>query len=562
MKYLLIGVNAKYSHSNLAIRSLLRNCNSKDVDIAEYTINDHKENVVADIFEKGADVLCFSCYIWNIEYVKDIVSVIRTVMPDGIIIAGGPEVSYDAREFLSQNTAFDAVMRGEGERVFAQIVQNNACFNDIANVVYKSAGVIIENRTDNSLSDFNELIFPYTKDDVQGLKNKIVYYESSRGCPYNCSYCLSSTIKGVRFRDIATVKKELDFFIDNNVELVKFVDRTFNADKRRALEIWKYASERAVNTRFHFEIAADILTDEMFDFLKTVPEGLFQFEIGIQSVNPDTLAAVDRYNNLDDILKNVKRLVDMGNIHIHTDLIAGLPYEDLASFKHSFNRVYELRSHMLQLGFLKLLKGSKIRAEEAEHGYKYHNKATYEVLENKYISYKDILLLKGIESMTESFYNSGAFKRSLEIAVGAFESPFDFFEQLWYFYKLNGYNKRPVSKRELYYVLYDFCKNNNVSEKVYDNIKFDFIKNNRGAVFLKAGLASADKEFLKWRHSFLTEENIEKYMPQYAGWHAQDILKHIHFERFKSGVCENDGECVVIFDYLHSKEIILNVQTG
>ena len=485
MKILLTAINAKYIHSNPAVYSLRAYAGEEFkefIEIAEYTINNKTEEILADIYSRKPDVIAFSCYIWNRSIIGILLAELPKILPETDIWLGGPEVSYDAEDFLRKYPIVSGIMIGEGEETFLDIVEyyvgvgngvgieknriikevveseaitektstletrENAgekeeiahrikSLSEIQGIVYR-----IINKKDNiysvapnfsgeNIPDYNNEIhhtpprqptdiskLPFLYDNLSTFENRIIYYESSRGCPYRCSYCLSSIDKAVRFRDISIVKKELKFFLDNKVKQVKFVDRTFNCNKKHALEIWRYIAENDNGvTNFHFEIAAELITDEEIEVLRKMRPGFVQMEIGVQTVNPDTLNEIRRVSNIDKLRETVKKITENHNVHIHLDLIAGLPYEDYDSFKNSFNTVYEMHPQQLQLGFLKVLKGSFMYEKAEDYELKYTDEPPYEVLYTKWLSYDEILSLKKIEEMVEVYYNSNQFEYTLPV---------------------------------------------------------------------------------------------------------------------------------------------------
>ena len=434
MKALLVAVNAKYIHTSLSVRTLKAYANSDNVEMAEYTINERVEDILRSIFLKKADVVLFSCYIWNVEVCLDVADMLKKVSPETKIIFGGPEVSFDDTEYMQKYDFIDAIMRGEGEATFKEWLEIGEMADGIT---YRENGEIIRNKDRELIHDITSIPFPYTDEDIEKNSGKLIYYESSRGCPFRCSYCLSSTTHSVRFRDMDVVKEELMFFVRHNVRIVKFVDRTFNADRKRTCELVKFLIDNAKNTTFHFEVAADLINDELVELFKTAPEGLFQLEIGVQSTNDKTIKAIDRKTDFEMIKRAVKLVQKAGGVHMHLDLIVGLPFEDFNSFGKSFDDVFNLRPDVLQLGFLKLLRGTKIRSEEEKYGYRYNSKPPYEVLKNDFISYEDVLLLKGIEEVFERYYNSGVFKGAMEYLLKKYNSPFEMFKKLWLFYDGN-----------------------------------------------------------------------------------------------------------------------------
>ena len=463
MRILLTTLNSKYVHSNLALRYLypIAAMTDLEVELSEFTINNDKSYVYTEILRGGYDLVCFSCYIWNIEQIKELGANLKKASPKMKILLGGPEVSHDATELMEAHPWIDFVIRGEGEYPFSQfckeLISERYAFSYVEGLSYRRGGQIIENE-DAPLLDMELLPFPYGKLPVAA--DKVVYYEASRGCPYRCSYCLSSLDKGMRPMHVERVKEDLRFFLDEKVKQVKFIDRTFNYDKKRSYALWKFLIDHDNGvTNFHFEICGEILDDMLFDLLKRARKGLFQFEIGLQSANAKALEAVDRRDNIDAIWYNVKRLVAMDNIHIHVDLIAGLPYEDYASFGKSFNRVYALKADNLQLGFLKLLKGTKIRNAASEHGYVYREKAPYEVISNDYLSSVELIQLKMIEEVLDLFSNRGGFERTLSfLEKNVAAGPFDLFEQIADFYYAGGYQHRSHKKEALYRILMGFVE--------------------------------------------------------------------------------------------------------
>lgn len=525
MKYLLIGINSKYTHTNLAIRTLKAYAQSPEVSICEYTINENRAEVLSDIYKKKAEAYFFSCYIWNIEYIKKLSRELKKITGAKIIF-GGPEVSFNQEEIMCECEFLDACIIGEGEETFLELIKNGLDFKNTAGIVWRGG----RNKS-RALIDIDDVAFPYTEAEIKELSGRLIYYETARGCPFNCSYCMSSTIKGVRYRSLDKVKKELKFFIDNDVKIVKLTDRTFNANPKRAYEIFKFLIDNAGNTTFHFEIAAHILDDEIFSILKTAPKNLFQFEIGVQSTNPDTVLAINRTTDFEKISKEVKRIGSLKNIHIHLDLICGLPYETLEIFKKSFNDVIDLRPDMLQLGFLKLLHGTKIREEEKKHGYLYSEFPPYEVLGNTYLSYEELSELKRIEAMVDKFYNSGAFSNTLEFLLKQYETPYEMFYDLSAFFDENGLFSMSHSRNSLYEILADFGKTKGLSDAFSDLLKLDLFLN--GANQNPKWYKNQDDSFFKKRFE-LIENNPEVFsefnVPQ------KEIIKQVQFQKFSYDV--------------------------
>lgn len=435
MNILLCAVNAKYIHTNIAVRLIKGYCRERiksDISICEYTINNYAEDIVQDIFTKKPDVLVFSCYLWNIGMIRKISTMIKIILPEIIIVFGGPEVSYNSAEVLSSFPECDIIISGEGERtsfLLYSAIESSASLEGITGITYRnSAGEVVSNPPTPPL-DMAELPFPY--DNFSETENRICYYEASRGCPFRCQYCLSSIEKGVRFAPVEKVQKELQIFIDHRVPQVKFVDRTFNANNRFALDIVAYLIEHDNGfTNFHFEVAAETMSEELIKLLTTARKGLFQLEIGVQSTNDRTLKSISRNGAFDKICHVTEAMKTAGNIHVHLDLIAGLPYEDLSSFRNSFNDVHALYPHQFQLGFLKVLHGSGMEKMCSEHGIHYSPFAPYEVLYTNCLSYDDILYLKHIEELVETYYNSGRFLNSLMYLINHSESPFDMYSTL------------------------------------------------------------------------------------------------------------------------------------
>ena len=465
MRILLMAVNAKYIHSNPAIYSLQRyavNCNQElahCIELAEYTINNSMDNILADMYRRKPDVIAISCYIWNWTMVKEIIRESHKILPDAFIWVGGPEVTYNPEEVLEDNEDLTGVMIGEGEVTFYELSElyvgmENRKLSEIKGLCIRTDNGIV--RTEHRpLTDISTIPFLYSS--LDDFRNRIIYYESSRGCPFLCSYCLSSIDKTVRFRDLEVVKRELQFFLDNKVAQVKFVDRTFNCNHEHAMEIWRYIREHDNGiTNFHFEIEADLITEEELELLRTLRPGSVQMEIGVQSTNENTLRHIRRYAGIDRIRAVVKELKKANNIHLHLDLIAGLPYEDLESFRHSFNDVYAMEPEQLQLGFLKVLKGSHMAKMAEEYGLVYKGVPPYEVLYTKWLSYDDILMLKKIEEMVEIYYNSNQFGHVLPQLLKEFEDPFSMFFHLAEFYERKGYFVNTPSRTYRYKVILDF----------------------------------------------------------------------------------------------------------
>lgn len=482
MRILLTTLNSKYVHSNLALKYLYTCAeNSRNnIDILEFTINNEEDYVYTEILRKGYDVVCFSCYIWNIDKTLYLAENLKKARPDIKILMGGPEVSYDAIPFMSRHKFIDFIISGEGEAPFSELadtlLSGSREFEKIPGLTYRLEGKIYVNPPAPPLK-FETVPFPYIS--LVCEEDKIMYYESSRGCPFQCSYCLSSIDHRVRALPLDRVRSDLGYFIYKRVKQVKFIDRTFNWDKKRCYEIMKYliASDNG-ETNFHFEICGDLIDEELLQLLGTARPGLFQFEIGVQSTNERALRACGRKSDFEKLAENVKRLVEMGNIHIHLDLIAGLPYEDYDSFRKSFNDVYALKPHHLQLGFLKLIKGTAIREQAEDHGYVYREQAPYEIISSRYMSAMALVRLKKIENVLELYYNRGGFRRTLEFSVELAETPFDFYEELADYYYLKGFQHKSNKKEDLYriFLLYAGWKERfipDIKEKIKELLMLD-----------------------------------------------------------------------------------------
>ena len=546
MKILLAACNAKYIHSNLAVYNL-KSCSgeySSRVVVKEYTINQLRDDILKDIYLEQPDVICFSCYIWNISFVRELVPDLKKILPQVEFWAGGPEVSYDAVEFLKKNPAFFGVMVGEGEETFHELAgyyieRKPETLSEIRGVAFRD-----ENKDRNivhtgwrELMDLSKVPFAYSN--LTEFKNRIIYYESSRGCPFSCSYCLSSIDKKLRFRDIELVKKELQFFIDNKVPQVKFVDRTFNCKHDHAMEIWRYITEHDNGiTNFHFEISADLLRAEELALMKTMRPGLIQLEIGVQSTNPQTIKAIRRTMDFEKLKRIVEQIHSFGNIHQHLDLIAGLPYEGYDSFHKSFCDVYALRPEQFQLGFLKVLKGSHMMEMTGEYQILYKDREPYEVLSTAWLTYGEILRLKMVESMVEVYYNSGQFKNTLVFLEKYFDDPFQMYEALGRFYEKKGYSEISHSRMRRYEILMEFAGEQKEipPEALSDVMLLD--------LYLR--------ENLKSRPSFASDQKpYERLIWDYRK--AKKIPKTAHIEVFRDGKR-------LLFDYTDRDPLTNNAQ--
>lgn len=532
MKILLAACNAKYIHSNLAVYDLQAYAAeyADHIVLKEYTINQQKDDIMRDIYLEHPDVVCVSCYIWNVSFVKELMADLTKILPDADFWAGGPEVSYDAEKFLTENPEFKGVMVGEGEETFRELAgyyveKNSQDLKDMTGICYKDGEKIIHNGW-RQIMDLSSIPFIYK--DLSDFKNRIIYYESSRGCPFSCSYCLSSIDKKLRFRDTEMVKKELQFFIDNKVPQVKFVDRTFNCKHDHAMAIWKYINEHDNGvTNFHFEISADLLREEELQEMSTMRPGLIQLEIGVQSTNPDTIKAIHRTMDFEKLKGIVDRIHSFGNIHQHLDLIAGLPYEDYDSFRHSFNDVYALKPQQLQLGFLKVLKGSHMMEMCQEYGIVYKTREPYEVLSTKWLDYDHVLKLKTVENMVEVYYNSGQFQNTLEYLEGFFPDAFSIYERLGNFYMEKGYGDVSHTRMRRYEILLEFLED--VSEISMDQVKDQMVYD----LYLR--------ENLKNRPGFARDQKpFERQIWDFRK--REKVAKNAHVEVFADGK-------VLLFDY-------------
>lgn len=569
MKFLLAAVNAKYIHSNPGIYSLKAYAErtrgdlfpegaglpSVHVEIGEYTINNQMEQILEDIYRRKPDMVGFSCYIWNIVPCLELVRDLHKVLPDTDIWLGGPEVSFDAPELLLREPEVLGIMKGEGEETFAALLNGyeklgmsvrksvgmSGCrdqekkaeefwesLSSLPAAAYRGKDGTIQDHPVRPVMDMSRIPFLYSR--LEGFENRIIYYESSRGCPFSCSYCLSSVDKSVRFRDLELVKRELDYFLENRVPQVKFVDRTFNCRKSHALEIWRHIKEHDNGvTNFHFEIAADLLDEEELELIGTMRPGLIQLEIGVQSTNPRTIREIHRVMDLERLKKVVARINAGHNVHQHLDLIAGLPWEDYSSFHRSFNEVYAMEPEQLQLGFLKVLKGSFMYEQAENYGLVYRDKPPYEVLSTKWLSYDDVLKLKGIENMVEVYYNSGQFTRTLKYLEDWWKDAFVLYEQLADYYEQRGLTGLNHSRLARYEILHDF---------VEERTEGDFLMGAEDTLMCDLYL----RENAKSRPSFALDqspykEKIRSLTPELRG-----LGTRVHAEVLRSGK-------IMLFDY-------------
>ena len=559
MKTVLVAINAKYIHSNLAVYSLRSYARTfgYEPELLEFTINQQKDQILKGIYEAKPDLLCFSCYIWNLSYVEEIIEDIKKILPKITIWAGGPEVSYDAPQFLKRHPEVDGIMCAEGEKTLTELIRyyeseksQGKSLDEINGIVYQ------ENRTIHQtplrdIMNMDDLVFPY--EDLKDFEHKIIYYESSRGCPFSCSYCLSSIDKKLRFRSFSLVEKELEFFLAHKVPQVKFVDRTFNCKKSHAIAIWTYIKEHDNGiTNFHFEVAADLLTEDEIALIQTMRPGLIQLEIGVQSTNEKTLAEIHRKTDFEEITRKVKAVQKGENVHQHLDLIAGLPYENYESFGHSFNDVYALKPEQLQLGFLKVLKGSYM-AEAAEgYGCVHKAKPPYEVLGTRWLSYEEILKLKGVEEMVEVYYNSGQFQKTIRAMEHLFETAFSMYEELADFYEKNGYNEISHTRIRRYEILQEFLQEKEANLEYFKQLMiFDlYARENMKTRPQWANDLSAYK--MQILDFYKKEEENPELLTDYQGYQARQTIKMTHIEVFTYDVInenEEKGAYPVLFDY-------------
>lgn len=600
MKILLTAINAKYIHSNPAVYSLRAYAGETlmpYLEIAGYTINHRKEAILADLYRKAPDVIAFSCYIWNWNMVNALLAELPKVLPGVDIWLGGPEVSYNPEELLEKYPMVTGVMVGEGEETFRELAEyyyakfmsksapeaetGGGKLDTIRGIVYRVQDSSIRHeggapkqmfpqikksvpgeicRTPmRELTDISKLPFLYH--DLHPFEDKIIYYESSRGCPYRCSYCLSSIDRRVRLRNLDIVKKELQFFLNHKVRQVKFVDRTFNCSHGHAREIWQYLAENDNGvTNFHFEIAADIISEEELEILAQLRPGLIQMEIGVQTFNPETLREIRRTTDSGRLREVVGRIREGGNIHIHLDLIAGLPFEDYESFVHSFNSVYAMKPQQLQLGFLKVLKGSYLYEKTADYGMQFMDAPPYEVLSTKWLPYDKLLLLKQVEEMVEVYYNSNQFTYTLPILQTAFPDAFTMYLQLADFYCGHGYFLMTPSRIYRYQALLEYAMNTELAEQkdlLRQVLTFDLYlrENSKSRPSFGKDLTPYQSHI---RNFYKTEEKSRRYLPSYAGYDSRQLSKMTHIELFDYPVWEadiakrmkkSDRPVMLLFDY-------------
>lgn len=552
MKILLAAINAKYIHSNPAIYSLRAYVEKyqSQIELGEYTINQQTDEILEDIYRRKPDIIAFSCYIWNVEKVRELTEQISLVLPRTLLWAGGPEVSYHAADFLRDCPQMAGIMRGEGERTFARLaayyLEGVGALEEIAGITYRDQEGEVRKTPPGRVLSMDEIPFLYG--DLKEFTHRIIYYESSRGCPFSCSYCLSSIDKRVRFRSLPLVKRELQVFLDEKVPQVKFVDRTFNCNHAHAMEIWRYIREHDNGvTNFHFEIAADLLTEEEIALLATLRPGLVQLEIGVQSTNPVTIREINRKMDLPKLRDRVERIREGKNIHQHLDLIAGLPGEDLESFRRSFNQVYAMRPHQLQLGFLKVLKGSSMEERAAEYGTVYRPRPPYEVLSTRWISYGDLLELKGVEEMVEVYYNSGQFARTIEALSQAFADAYSLYRGLAQYYQERGWKGQNHSRMKRLEILRQFALETDGTRKtLYERLLLEdlYLRENSKSRPNWAMDLTPYKDLIA--HFYKEEAQNRTLLPGYEGYGYRQLRTMTHLELF---VREEGGLELVLFDY-------------
>lgn len=581
MKYLLAAINAKYIHSNLGIYSLKRYTEEKvrscydqvEIELGEYTINHQMDRILQDIYKRSPDVVGFSCYIWNILSVKELVRNLKKVMPKVRIWLGGPEVSYDAEHILTELPEVELVMLGEGEETFRQLVElsersmdgqeEKDAWSQLRGIAYRTEEGTVHSTGPAVLMKLDEIPFSY--ENLEGLEHRIIYYESSRGCPFSCSYCLSSIDKSVRFRSLSLVKQELLFFLERKVPQVKFVDRTFNCKKSHSMEIWRFLLEHDNGvTNFHFEVSADLLDEDELALIGQMRPGLIQLEIGVQTTYPETIAEIRRRMDLKKLSANVAAVNANHNVHQHLDLIAGLPFENLERFRQSFDEVYRMEPEQLQLGFLKVLKGSHMAEMAEEYGLFYQSQPPYEVLSTRWLGYGDLILLKGVEEMVEVYYNSGQFRETMRMLEQEFTSPFSMYEGLAQYYEANRLTGVSHNRLARYEILYDFILD--VLEKrlpkadaeerrrsVYrDRLMYDlYLRENVKSRPAFAGELGRTKEAVK--QFFIREAVHPLYLKGYEAYDSKQIAKMAHMEPMADG-------SYVLFDYKNRDALLGNAK--
>lgn len=540
MKVVLSTLNAKYIHSSLALAYLEEACRSDswELETLEFTINDKLDQIMTRLYRSQPDVLCFSTYIWNIEEILSLCQDFKKVSPQCLIILGGPEVSYDSTRILEEHPSIDYIVRGEGEISLRELLGQVFAGKDldkVKGITYRYQGQIRENPDRPLITELGSLPSPFGRD-FTPYKDRVVYYESSRGCPFNCSYCLSSTARGVRFFPMERVREELKHLLKYELREIKLVDRTFNCNEKRAQEIMQFIVEQGSSTKVHLEICADIMSDKFIEFLGQLPPDIFNFEIGIQSTCPEALQAVHRVSHWETLRKNILQLRSFNNIHLHLDLIAGLPYESYTRFRDSFNNVFNLQPHMLQLGFLKVLKGSEIYRQRYEHEYRFQACPPYQVLANNYISYDEIIKLQQIEELLNRYYNKDIVPKTIAYGINTVYqgSAFTFFEDFALYWEENELFGRGHRRVKEYGILLDFLNYRWPDRKREWNelIKYDFLYHNLPHPFpkgIKRFKLDVARDLL---NTCLQEQSFLDYLPHVLPDTRQEIRKHLHLEHF------------------------------
>jgi radical SAM superfamily enzyme YgiQ (UPF0313 family) len=526
MKILLVGINSKFIHTNMAIRYLKANCDF-DVELKEYTIKDDFQAMVKDILSYNANIVGFSCYIWNIQIIIEIVKVLREKNQNQKIIFGGPETSYDYDYYLYNNYA-NYIIVNEGEIAFNQLIgalQSNLSLDDISNLAFIKDNKIKRNIT-TVIKDLNQLRSPYLlTEDISNISKKVQYVELSRGCPYKCSYCIASLEKGLRFFDIDKVINTIDYLVNNGAKTIKFLDRSFNANKKIALEFFKILIEKDYpETVFQFEINGDVLHDEIIDYLiKNLKKNYIRFELGIQSTNSLVNELINRYQDTEKLISNIKKLQD-SNVILHLDLIAGLPYENLKSFKNTFNEIFLLFSKELQLGFLKMLKGTKIRDEALTHGYLYDSNPPYEIMSNNYITASELSDIHIVETFLEMYWNKGFMNESIKYIISNYKSPFDFFFDLGNYYLQNNLSTKKYQLYNLFENLQSFLSSRNLYTKdIEDELKYDYLSYNK------------IKPKIYWHNDFKKQNIIREFFIKNQDNKIDDLYKYALVTEYKDG---------------------------
>lgn len=580
MKVLITTLNSKYIHTALSVRYLKRYYEANKgslksvLDMKEFTINNQLDQIVEEIALSDYDVIAFSCYIWNIEQTLKIVNTLKKIQPELKIILGGPEVTHETETLFEINTDIDFVLVGEGEESFLRLLEAlelNQSFENVNGLFYLTEFGVQQTPFNPSANDVITEQLPFAYESFEGLDHKILYYESSRGCPYNCKYCLSSTIKGVRYFPIEKVQRDLMTFIDAKVMQVKFVDRTFNADRKRALDIMTFIHENDNGyTNFHFEITASMLDEATLVFLETVRPELFQFEVGVQSTNEKTLKEIDRNIPFDKIKETCSRIKSYQNIHLHLDLIAGLPFEGFDSFMKSMDDLFTIGPEKIQLGFLKLLKGAQLRVNAEQYGMIYRAYPPYEILETKWLSYKELSKLKHMEDLLDHYYNSGKFQYAMAYLVKKSDKSFSkVLEEMYEQWQSNNWFENKHSLMELYKRLFAYGETiDGIDDKLFKELlRFDYLRYNRkkGDAFFEV---STPTNFKNQCHAFLQDtNNVEQYLPRFIGTTAKTIIKQVHFETFSYNIIQliqsdyemlQEQDTVILFDYKNKNKIFEN----